>query len=164
MNTPTLVASLVMAAVAAAVAFVAIRATMVGWQRRARRQAPLIGELPVVPEELGPVTIESTPGLYVGSTLAPSWLNRIAVGDLGDRAKAVLTRHARGILLQRRGATTLWIPADSITAIRTERGIAGKVLTYDGILAIRWRLPSGAEIDTGFRGNDRRKYAKWLES
>jgi hypothetical protein len=164
MNTPTLVASLIMAAVAAVVAFLAIRATMVGWRRRARRQAPLIGELPALPEELGPVTIESTPGLYVGSTLAPSWLNRIAVGDLGDRAKAVLTRHTGGILLQRRGATTLWIPADSITAIRTERGIAGKVLTYDGILAIRWRLPSGAEIDTGFRGNDRRKYAKWLES
>ena len=76
----------------------------------------------------------------------------------------MLTRHSGGILLQRRGAAPLWIPDESITAIRTERAIAGKVLTHDGILAIRWRLPSGTEIDTGFRGNDRRKYAKWLEA
>jgi hypothetical protein len=32
----------------------------------------------------------------------------------------------------------------------------------NGILAIRWRLPSGAEIDLGFRGNDRAEYARWL--
>jgi len=24
-------------------------------------------------------------------------------------------------------------------------------------------LPSGAEIDTGFRADDRREYARWLE-
>ncbi|HZA12472.1 transporter [Mycobacterium sp.] len=163
MNTPTLVASLVMAAVLAVVALLVIRAMMRGWLRRARRQAELIGRLPPVPTELGPVTIEPTPGLYVGSTLAPSWQDRIAVGDLGYRARAVLTRHTDGILMQRSGATPLWIPEPSITAIRTERAIAGKVLTHAGILAIRWRLPSGTEIDTGFRGNDRRKYAQWVE-
>ena len=32
-------------------------------------------------------------------------------------------------------------------------------MTHQGILAIRWRLPSGTEIDTGFRGNDRAEYA-----
>ena len=58
-------------------------------------------------------------------------------------------------MLQRSGAGPIWIPDESITAIRTERGIAGKALTHDGILAIRWRLPSGTEIDTGFRGDDR---------
>jgi hypothetical protein len=173
MNTPTLLASLIMAAVLALAAFASIRAMMRGWLRRARRQGELIGELPTVPDDPGPVTVEPTAGLYVGSTLAqpdalgasgssPSWLDRVAVGDLGYRAKAVLTRHTGGIMLERSGATTLWIPEPSITAIRTERGIAGKVLTHDGILAIRWRLPSGAEIDTGFRGDDHRKYTQWV--
>jgi hypothetical protein len=172
MNTGTLVASLVMAAVMVVLAFTVIRAMMRGWVRRARRQAELIGELPSVPMDLGLVTVESLRGLYVGSTLAPSWLGappacggeRIAVGDLGYRAKAVMTRHTNGILLERSGARTLWIPDPSIAAIRTERAIAGKVLTHDGILAIRWRLPSGTEIDTGFRGNDRRKYAHWVDA
>jgi hypothetical protein len=164
MNTGTLIASLIVTAVLAVVAFVTIRAMMRGWLRRARRQASLIGELPAVPVDLGPVTVEPLPGLYVGSTLAPSWQDRIAVGDLGYRAKAMLTRYRNGIMLERSGATRMWIPQPSITAIRTERGIAGKVLTHDGILAIRWRLPSGTEIDTGFRADDRRKYADWLEA
>jgi hypothetical protein len=186
MNTPTLVASLIMAAVLAALVLLLIRAMMRGWLRRAQRQAELIGELPTVPVDPGPVTVEPTTGLYVGSTLAepdalraggtsPDWLERVTVGDLGYRAKAVLIRYPDGILLERSGARPIWIPEPSITAIRTERGIAGKVVpgrwsgasggrgpAHGGILAIRWRLPSGTEIDTGFCGDDRRKYAQWI--
>jgi hypothetical protein len=174
MNTATLVASLIMAAIVALVIAFLIQRMMRGWRRRAERQAELVGELPPLPDLLGGATVAPTPGLYVGSTLAesdslrasgssPSWLDRIAVGDLGYRAKAVLTRYPEGILLERSGATPIWIPEESITAIRTEKGIAGKALTHHGILAIRWRLPSGTEIDTGFRGNDRREYANWLQ-
>ena len=162
-NTPTLVASLIMAAVLAVTAFLAIRAMMRGWLRRAQRQAALIGRLPEIPDTVGPPVIPAMPGLYVGSTLVPGWLDRIAVGDLGDRAKAVLTRYPEGIMVKRSGATPIWIPDESITAIRTGRGLAGKVVPNEGILAIRWRLPSGTEIATGFRGDDRRKYPDWQQ-
>jgi hypothetical protein len=163
MNTPTLIASLAMAAVLAALSFLMIRAVLRGWLRRAQRQADLIGQLPVLPDMVGPPIIRPTPGVYVGSSLAPRWLDRIAVGDLGYPSKAVLSRHPEGIMMKRSGADPIWIPEASITAIRTEQGIAGKVATRDGILAIRWRLPSGTEIDTGFRGDDRSRYAEWLE-
>jgi hypothetical protein len=163
MNTPTLITSLAMAAVLAVLSFLMIRAMLRGWLRRAQRQAELIGRLPRLPDMVGPPIIPPTPGLYVGSTLVPSWLDRIAVGDLGYRSKAVLSRHPEGIMMKRSGADPIWIPEDSITAIRTEQGMAGKVVPRDGILAIRWRLPSGTEIDTGFRGDDRRRYAEWLE-
>ena len=86
----------------------------------------------------------------------------MAVGDLGYRTKAVLTRYPEGIMMQRSGGHPIWIPDESITAIRTERGIAGKVMTHEGILAIRWRLPSGTELDTGFRADDRRQYDNWV--
>jgi hypothetical protein len=162
-NTGTLVTMLIIAAVLAALIALAIRQMMRGWLHRAQRQAQLIGTLPGLPDTVGPALIPATKGLYVGSTLAPSWLDRIAVGDLGYRAKAVLTRYPEGIMLQRTGAGPIWIPDDSIEAIRTEKGIAGKALTHEGILAIRWRLPSGAEIDTGFRADDRREYDRWLE-
>jgi len=162
MNTGTLVGSLIVAAVLAVALGLAVQAILRGWRHRAQRQAELIGALPPMPDIVGQAIVPATKGLYVGSTLAPSWGDRIAVGDLGYRTKAVLTRYPEGIMLQRTGAQPIWIPDESITAIRTEFGIAGKAMTHAGILAIRWRLPSGTEIDTGFRGNDRAEYAQWL--
>ncbi|MFD0361078.1 transporter [Nocardia sp. GCM10030253] len=132
-----------------------------GWQSRAERQAASIGELPSVPADCGAQLLEPTTGMYLGSTFAPSWQNRIAVGDLGFRATAELTRFERGILLERDGATVIWIPQESITAVRTERGHAGKVMTEDGVLVIRWKLPTGTEVDTGFRGDDKTVYPAW---
>ncbi len=163
MNTGTLVGSLIMAAVLAVLIAVIIQAMLRGWRRRAERQAELIGTLPSLPDTVGSAIVSATKGMYVGSTLVPNWNDRVAVGDLGFRHKAVLTRYPEGIMLQRNGAGPIWIPEESITAIRTERGVAGKALTHDGILAIRWRLPSGTEIDTGFRSDDRRELAKWVE-
>jgi len=160
-NTPTLIALLIIAALLAVLIAFFIRQMMRGWLHRAQRQAEMIGTLPPLPDTVGSAIVPATKGLYVGSTIAPSWQDRIAVGDLGFRSKAVLTRYPEGIMLQRTGTGPIWIPEESITAIRTERGIAGKALTHDGILAIRWRLPSGTEIDTGFRGDDRRELAKW---
>ncbi|WP_024805482.1 hypothetical protein [Nocardia sp. BMG51109] len=131
------------------------------WRKRARRQASSIGELPPVPADLGAQLLEPTSGLYLGSTLAPSWIQRITVGDLGFRATAELTRFERGILLERQGSAAIWIPQESISVVRTERGHAGKVMTEDGVLVIRWTLPTGTEVDTGFRGDDKTVYPAW---
>jgi hypothetical protein len=162
-NTGTLVGSLIMAAVLAVVIAVLIGAMMRGWRRRALRQAEMIGTLPPLPDSVGAAVIPATKGLYVGSTLVPHWNDRVAVGDLGYRTKAVLTRYPEGIMLQRTGAGPIWIPDDAITAIRTEMGVAGKVVTSEGVLAIRWRLPSGTEIDTGFRADNRAEYDRWVK-
>ena len=128
MNTGTLVGSLIMAAVLAVLIAIIIQAMLRGWRRRAERQAELIGTLPPLPDTVGSAIISATKGLYVGSTLVPNWNDRVAVGDLAFRHKAVLTRYPEGIMLQRSGAGPIWIPEESITAIRTERGVAGKVI------------------------------------
>jgi hypothetical protein len=162
MNSGTLVASLIFAAVLVVVIAVVIQLMMRAWHRRARQQAELIGALPDVPAQVSSATI-TTRGVYVGCTMAPAWSERITAGDLGYRSKAVLTHYPEGILLERIRAKPIWIPQDSIIAVRMERGIAGKVVARIGILAIRWRLPSGAEIDTGFRADHRNEYDRWLE-
>src|SRR5699024_602063 len=166
MNTETLVGSLIFAVVLVVLIGFVIQLMMRGWRHRAERQAAMIGTLPAVPDAVGPPTVTATRGRYVGCSLAPSWNDRIIAGDLGYRTKAVLTRYPEGIMVQRSAGRPIWIPQDSIIAVRTERGIAGKAIpgkTDDGVLAIRWRLPSGAEIDTGFRADDRGEYARWLE-
>ena len=163
MNQGTLVGSLIFAAVLVVVIAVVIQLMIRGWQRRAQRQEELIGALPDMPEEVGAATT-TTHGLYLGCTLSPAWNDRITAGDLGYRSKAVLARYPEGILLERIRANPIWIPQDSIIAVRMERGMAGKVVARIGILAIRWRLPSGVEIDTGFRADHRQQYADWLDS
>ncbi len=161
MNSGTLVGSLIFAAVLVVVIAVMIQLMMRGWRHRAQRQAELIGDLPDMPGEVGGAT-STIRGIYVGSTLSPAWNDRVTAGDLGYRSKAVLTRYPEGILLERIRANPIWIPQESIAAVRTERGMAGKVAHRNSILAIRWRLPSGVEIDTGFRANDRDGYDEWL--
>ncbi len=162
MNSGTLVGSLIFAAVLVVVIAVFIQLMMRSWQRRTQRQQELI-ELPDMPDTVGAATL-STRGSYCGSMMAPDWSERIAAGDLGFRSKAVLTRYREGIMVERLRAQPIWIPRDSIEGIRIERRMAGRVAARIGILAIRWRLPSGAEIDTAFRANHRDDYDAWLES
>jgi hypothetical protein len=162
MNSGTLVGSLIFAAVLVVLIAVLIQLMMRGWRRRAQLQQELLGDLPDVPDTVGEAMI-TTRGLYCGATMAPAWNERITAGDLGYRSKAVLTRYPEGIMLQRIRANPIWIPQESITAIRMERGLAGKVVARIGILAIRWRLPSDVEIDIGFRANHRDEYDDWLE-
>ncbi len=166
MNTGTLIGSLIFAAVLVVLIGILIRLMMRGWRRRAQRQAGLIGTLPAVPDTVGAPIVEPTRGLYVGCTFTPAWNDRVVVGDLGYRTKAVLTRYPEGIMVQRSAARPIWIPERSIIAVRTERSVAGRAIParhHAGVLAIRWRLPSGIEIDTGFRADDRSAYTRWLK-
>ena len=160
MNTQTAVATYIFGFVIVVLIGVVIRRMMRGWRARAERQAEIVGALPKVPDLLGGSVVAPTPGLYVGSTIAGSWLERITAGDLGYRCKAVLTRYPQGILLERFGAAPIWMAHEAVSGVRTERALAGK-LTSTGLLVIRWRLPSGTEIDTGFRGDGRPDYSPW---
>ena len=167
MNTGTAVGTYVFGLLVVIGIGIVIRAMLRGWRHRAQRQVELIGALPAMPDLVGAALIAPTQGLYLGSTLSPNWLERVNVGDLGYRSKAVLTRYPEGILLERSGASPIWMPQSAITGVRAERALAGKVIPGRGpeamrrILVIRWRLPSGTEIDTGFRGEDRSGYDDW---
>ncbi len=168
MNIQTAVATYLFGFVVVVSIGLVIRRMLRGWRRRSERQAEMVGTLPELPDLLGPALIPPTRGLYVGSTIAPHWLERVTAGDLGYRCRAVLTRYPEGILLERSGTGPLWMPAGSLLGLRTERALAGKVIPgrsgaggSGGLLVIRWRLPSGTEIDTGFRGDDRRDYTRW---
>ena len=132
-----------------------------GWQHRAQRQATGLGAFPAAPTDPGPIRLVPVTGLYVGSTLGGNWQNRIAVGDIGHRATTELSLHADGVLLNRQGASSIWLPRNTIEAARTDSRLAGKVMTKDGLLVLRWRV--GEEtVDTGFRADDKRCYREWV--
>ncbi|MGW7686149.1 PH-like domain-containing protein [Kribbella sp. NPDC054772] len=117
-----------------------------GWRNRQSRQADL-APLPAVPED----KTRGTEGVYVATTTAGDWMDRIAVHELGVRSIADLAVSADGLIFHRQGAADVFIPADQVTGVRTDRGIAGKVTAEkSGLVVVTW-THDGHELDTGFR-------------
>ncbi|RZT11931.1 hypothetical protein EV649_7587 [Kribbella sp. VKM Ac-2569] len=117
-----------------------------GWRNRQTRQADL-APLPTAPVE----TPRGVEGVYVATTSAGDWMDRIAVHELGVRATADLAVSEAGLIFHRQGAADVFIPADHLTGVRTDRGIAGKVTAEkSGLVVVTW-THDGRELDTGFR-------------
>jgi hypothetical protein len=118
-----------------------------GWRNRQSRQADL-APLPAVPDEDKTRGIE---GVYVATTTAGDWMDRIAVHELGVRSIADLAVSADGLIFHRQGAADVFIPVDQVTGVRTDRGIAGKVTAEkSGLVVVTW-THDGHQLDTGFR-------------
>lgn len=133
-----------------------------GWRRKARSQSVLVPPFPELPEDAGEPSLEAK-GLYVSTTTADDWQNRIVTRGMGLRGRAVLRRYPGGVEIDRAGAPGFWIPGDAITGVRRGDAIAGKVMGTDSLLIIRWRLGE-VELDTGFRGDDHADYPQWIDS
>jgi hypothetical protein len=134
----------------------------VGWRHRAARQSGL-GPLPEPAAELGSPIIVAEPGLYVGTTSARSWQDRIVVHGLGRPAAATARPFPAGLVIDRVGDSAIYIPAASIIEGRLAPGLAGKVVGPRGLLVVRWRLGDWV-LDTGFRADDERSYPDWLRA
>jgi hypothetical protein len=133
-----------------------------GWRNRAKRQADL-AELPAVPSALGPELAAELTGLYVGSTVATEWQNRIVARGLGERADAVARLTEAGVLIDRQGSAAIFIPSERLIDARLEPALAGKVVGQGGLLVLRWRH-GGLDLDTGLRADDRTVYPAWVRA
>lgn len=121
-----------------------------GWVRRAKRQQQWLPEFPQPPADPGEVLLSEVTGLYVGTTTADDWHNRIVVGDIGHRAEASAVLYERGLLIERAGCASLWIPAVSLCDARVEHKLANKVIPGAGMLVVTWSLGEH-RLDTGVR-------------
>ncbi|QHN28643.1 hypothetical protein GII33_11895 [Gordonia pseudamarae] len=129
---------------------------------KAREQVEAVGEIPVLPDNPGEPVRGPDSGLYLGTTFAPSWQNKITVGGLSDRSAANITEFTDGIEIARQGADDIWIPRGCVTVVRTESGFGGKVMGDGGVLVVRWVLPGGTEVDSGIRADDKAVYSGWV--
>ncbi|MFT4201321.1 hypothetical protein [Gordonia sp. (in: high G+C Gram-positive bacteria)] len=133
-----------------------------GRGRKGRAQHAEFGDLPAAPDNPGEVIVGPSTGLYVGTSRADDWVDRVQIDDLGDRAKATVTGYTHGIAVERRAASTIWIPAESLTAVRITNSASGKVVHGGGLLALDWTLAGGTGLTTALRGDDKRDYPHWL--
>jgi hypothetical protein len=134
-----------------------------GWRRKARSQSVRVPPFPDPPEELGELLLPAATGLYVSTTTAGNWQDRIVTRGAGLRGNATLRLYACGIEVDRSGAPSFWIPAMSLVDARRDKAIAGKVMGTDSLLIITWNAGETL-LDTGFRGDDLDVYPQWIEA
>ncbi|MGH3451504.1 MAG: transporter [Haloechinothrix sp.] len=141
-----------------------------GWRRKAREQSVRYAPFPEVPEHLadperarggGPRDVAS--GIYVATTRSGHWQDRIVTRGAGIRGPATLRRYTAGVVVDRDGAPSFFIPAESLVDARTARGMAGKVMGTEGLLVITWLLGDVA-VDTGLRADDISVYPQWIHA
>ncbi|HWG94432.1 MAG TPA: transporter [Mycobacteriales bacterium] len=123
-----------------------------GWRSRQGRQADLPAP-PVPPAVPGDLVAGSVSGLFVGTTSAEDWLDRIAVHGLAHRAPVELVLRTDGVWFERDGADDLFLPYSSVRTAVVGDALAGKVVGKGGLLLVDWVL-GGRLLTTGFRADD----------
>jgi hypothetical protein len=126
-----------------------------GWRRRAHRTA--LPDLPPPPELPGPDVLPRLAGVYLGTTLAGHWLERVTGQRLGDRTSGWLRVLPSGVLVRRPGSEDLFLPRPALRSVRTDSAHSGKVVVSGGVLVIGWEH-GGVALESGFRGDDRSRH------
>lgn len=134
-----------------------------GWTNRKHRQEQWVPAFPSVPQDRGAELLPATTGLYVGTTTAGDWQDRIVVGDIGHRADGVAMLTREGVLLERNGASPLWIPTESLLDVRVDSKLANKVVPGAGLLILTWQQDQH-RFATGFRCDDKQLQRQWAET
>lgn len=123
-----------------------------GWNSKTKRSAAILPELPAIPPELGGSPSGSFQVTYVSSTTAGDWLDRVATHDLGFKSAAFVEVFDSGVLIERVGAESVFIPAENLVGVSFTKGMAGKFMGREAIVVLTW-LPSLLEpefaLDTG---------------
>ena len=106
--------------------------------------------MPPTPAEPGAPLTADTDGVYVSTTTAGNWLDRVAARGLGTRSAGTMAVTAAGVSWLRQGAPDVFAAATALVGARRADGIAGTVVPPGGIVVVTWRLGS-TELDSGFR-------------
>ena len=133
-----------------------------GWKRPARLE---LEQFPAPPLELtgedGAALLPAIEGVYLGTSMAGDWKDRVTVGDVGQRSTAALHLSGAGLLIDRVSASPLWIPSKSVRGARTGKVLVGRPIGNADLL-ITWQL-GGRLLDCVFRADDDRFYQQWIE-
>lgn len=125
------------------------------WRRRAAGQQGL-GELPEVPpevvESIQSGELSTTEVRYIGTASAVNWNDKIAYQGLANRGFAQVGVHPLGVVIDRDGASTLFIPRVAIARVELAKGVAGRAFGGQGVVAVSW-VQSGIQLDTGLRSS-----------
>jgi hypothetical protein len=119
-----------------------------GWRRRAASQAQLPALPAALPQAIaliGPVE-----AIYVGTTSAGDWLDRIVVRSLGRRSQASVVVTAAGVVVDRSPEPQIVIPRSALREVRTDRTGAHRATWTEQLLVLTW-VHGGHRLETVLR-------------
>ena len=133
-----------------------------GWRSRVRRQGDLPPP-PVPPEARGEVVVPATAGLFVGTTFADDWLDRVAVHDLAHRAAGWIRIDTAGVTVEREGLPDLFLPYADVERASLGDALAGKFIGKEGMVLLDGRLGSRV-LTSGFRADDHGAHRRLVDA
>ena len=133
-----------------------------GWRARVARQSDL-PPLPVPPSAPGDVVLPATPGLFVGTTFADDWLDRVAVHGLAHRSAGWLRLSTDGVHVEREGQPELFLPYRDVERVSLGDALAGKVIGKEGMVLLDWRLGERL-LTSGFRADDHAAHRRVVDA
>ena len=133
-----------------------------GWRGRQRRQSDLPAP-PAAPETVGDVVVAGMRGLFVGTTFADDWLDRVAVHGLAHRAAGWISVSSDGVRFDREGEADLYLPFDVVRTAQVGDALAGKVIGRGGMLLVDWQL-GDRTLTSGFRADDHREHRRLADA
>lgn len=111
---------------------------LLGWSGRRRRQQSLPSPRRLAGDPGRPV-FESAVH-YVATTTAGDPLDRVAVGGLGFRARAVVSVTGTGVVLTIPGQHPFWFPAADLRGVDRSTWTIDRVVERDGLVLLAWNL------------------------
>ncbi len=135
-----------------AVVFLIFRSMWRSWRRRVVK-GEVIPNLPTPPASRLPALADVAHATYLGTVTDEHWLDRVAAQGLGGRGPASITVLSTGLIVDRVGATTLFIPVGAVAEVALAKGIAGRVYGRDSVIVVSWKWGSTL-MHTGLRVAD----------
>ena len=122
-----------------------------GWKRRGRRQTGITRPT-LAPADLGECLAERDL-FYVSTTKASDRLDRIVIGGLGFRGRALVSAHPEGVVLDIAGERPILIERSNLREIGRSTWTIDRVVEKDGLVRLGWRL-GDLDVDTYLRDSD----------
>ncbi|HWU47431.1 MAG TPA: hypothetical protein VN133_11800 [Humibacter sp.] len=122
----------------AAITLLVFAAMWWGWRRRSRRDLGLRVEHDI-PGSLGVERLRFD-AFYVATTVHERPLERLAIPGLGFRARAHLTVHDTGIVLELAGEPPVFVAAARIESADRATTTIDRVVEPGGLIRLAWRI------------------------
>jgi hypothetical protein len=125
------------------------------WRKMRRGDRLGLSDLPAPMTDApqGFVPSNEIEGLFLGTSVHGQWLSKVLIHDLGSRSRARVSWDPHGILIERSGASDVYIPRSSLVEVALGSGVAGSVRAKDSVVIFVWdlgdhRIATGVRADT----------------